>query len=261
MGSLQPNPARLPREDGHHIAYHLTHGIGPGIIFLGGFMSDMTGTKATALEAWCRGEGRAFVRFDYLGHGASGGRFSDGTIGRWTDDAVAVIDQLTQGPQILVGSSMGGWIMLLAALCRPQRIAGLLGVATAADLTEELLWRRLDPAAQRQLQDEGVIHLPSDYPGEPYPITRTLIEEGRTHCLLGQTIALSCPVRLLHGMQDREVPWQISTRVADHLAGDDVRVTLVKDGDHRLSRNQDMDLLTGTLADLLAQFSRSEPRL
>jgi pimeloyl-ACP methyl ester carboxylesterase len=204
-------------------------------VFCGGFMSDMTGTKAQYLDAHCAARDRAFLRFDYLGHGASSGRFTDGTIGRWAEDAVAAIDELTEGPLVLVGSSMGGWIMLLAALARPQRVAGLVGVASAPDFTEDLMWNAWPQAVRDQLTRDGVYHAPSDYDDGPYPITLTLIEEGRRHLLLREPIALTCPVHLLHGLEDADVPWRLSLTLADKLASDDVVVTLVKGGDHRLS--------------------------
>jgi pimeloyl-ACP methyl ester carboxylesterase len=221
----------------------------PGVVFLGGFASDMTGTKATFLESHCRKRGQAFVRFDYFGHGRSSGRFADGTIGRWRDDALAVIDRLTQGPQILVGSSMGGWLMLLAALARPRRIAGLVGIAAAPDFTEALMWAELSPAAREQLLRTGQWLEPSRY-GPDLPITRRLIEEGRRHLLLDAPVAIAAPVRLLHGMADPDVPWRWALRIAERLTGADVVVTLIKDGDHRLSRPEDLARLAATVDEL-----------
>ncbi|MEE8535915.1 MAG: alpha/beta hydrolase [Kiloniellales bacterium] len=248
-------PAIITRSDGATIAYHR---IGrcdsddrrPGLIFLGGFMSDMTGTKATALEAFARERGQAFVRFDYQGHGASSGDFADGTIGRWAEDAVTVLDRVSEGPQILIGSSMGGWIMLLAALARPERVAGLVGVAAAPDFTEDLMWRRYPPEVRETLEREGVYQEPSDTGEEPTTITLGLIEEGRRHLLLGGPIALSCPVRLLHGMKDEAVPWETALRLAEALESRDVEVTLVKDAGHRLSEPQDLARLMATVARL-----------
>ena len=252
-------PGAIDRPGGHRLAYHATAGRAtsadtPGVIFLGGFMSDMTGTKAMALEDHCRDRGLAFLRFDYLGHGQSSGAFTDGTIGRWADDAVAVIDELSTGPQVLVGSSMGGWIMLLAALARPERVVGLLGLAAAPDFTEELIRQGLDDGQRAALLEDGVITMPSDYDDTPYPITRTLIEEGRDHLLLGGPIALSCPVRLLQGMADRDVPWRTALTLAEKLAGDDVEVTLIKGGDHRLSEPQDLMRLGRTLDALIERI-------
>ena len=212
----------------------------------------MTGSKATALEAYARRRGQAFLRFDYQGHGQSSGRFEDGTVGRWAEDAVAAFDALTEGPQILVGSSMGGWIMLLAALARPQRVAALLGIAAAPDFTEDLMWRRFPAEVRAAIEQKGVYHLPSDYSESPYPITKHLIEEGRRHLLLNAPIPLRCPVRLLQGQRDPDVPWQTALRLAEKLESDDVEVTLIKDGDHRLSEPQDLARLEATLDRLLA---------
>ena len=224
----------------------------PGVMFLGGFMSDMTGTKASALEAHCRSRGRACVRFDYSGHGASGGAFRDGTIGAWRDDALAVLDRVARGPQVLVGSSMGGWLMLLVALARPERIAGLVGVAAAPDFTEDLIWSTLDADARRTLTGTGAIVMPCDYGEEPYPITMGLIEEGRNHLLLRAPIALDCPIHLLQGMADADVPWRTALRIAELVESEKVTVELVKDGDHRLSRDRDLARL-GAAVDAVAR--------
>ena len=243
---------RLDRGDGVDLAWRRVPGRGPGVVFLGGFNSDMTGSKAEALAAHCAASGRAFLRFDYSGHGASGGRFVDGTIGRWAADAAAVLDALTEGPQVLVGSSMGGWIaLLLAARLRPGRVAGLIGIAAAPDFTRRMR-AALTPDAQAALARDGVWLRPSQY-GDPYPIARALIEEGEAQCLLDAPIPLAVPVRLLHGQQDPDVPWDLSLAIAERLAGPDVRVVLVKDGDHRLSRPQDLALLTRTLDALLGE--------
>lgn len=244
-------PDRLTLADGITLAYYRIPGAAPGIMFLGGFTSDMTGIKATTLERWRQGRGQAFVRFDYSGHGASSGRFADGTIGRWADEALTVLDQLTEGPQILVGSSMGAWLMLLIALLRPERIAGLLSLACAADFTEYLLWERLDEPLRERLRRERVISLRSPY-DEPYIITMNLIEEAVHHRLLDRTeLPISCPVRLIHGMGDADVPWRTSLRVAEKLTSPDVRLILVKDGEHTLSREKDLRLLTRTLGEML----------
>ena len=252
MSAFDSAPEILARSDGATIAYRLLAGEVPGIVFLGGFHSDMTGAKALYLEEYCRKSRRAFVRFDYFGHGASSGDFAEGTIGRWRDDSVAIIDSLTSGPQILVGSSMGGWVMLLAALARPERIAALVGIAGAPDFTQELLWPRLTPAQRAEIEERGQIVLASDYDPAGYLYRRELIEEGRRHLLLGGPIPLEMPVRLLHGMRDESVPWQLSLRLADRLASRDVRVTLIKDGDHRLSTAPDLALLAQTLDALTA---------
>ena len=219
-------------------------------------MSDMTGSKALSLENLARRQGRAFLRFDYQGHGASTGRFEDGTIGSWTADAVAALDALTEGPQVLVGSSMGGWIMLLTALARPQRVAGLLGIAAAPDFTEDLMWQAYPQEVRDTLRREGVYREPSDYGDEPYTITMRLIEEGREHLLLREAIPIACPVRLIHGMADPDVPWQTSIRLAERLESTDVEVTLVKSGGHRLSEPEDLDRLGRTLEGLLNRLGR-----
>jgi len=251
MPIFSPQPARWPMADGQTLAYHRSPGSTPGVIFLGGFTSDMTGTKATTLEHWCRERGRAFVRFDYSGHGASSGQFKEGTIGQWAGEALAVLDQLTEGPQILVGSSMGGWLMLLTALARPERIAGLLGLACAADFTEYLLWEQLDEGLREQLRRERMISLPCPY-GEPYLITLKLIEEAKSQQLLNRVeLPIHCPVRLIHGMADADVPWRTSLQVVEKLTSPDVRLILVKDGEHTLSRDQDLSLLTRTLGEML----------
>jgi pimeloyl-ACP methyl ester carboxylesterase len=247
-----PAPQVLTTEAGVSIAYHRTPGKSPGVVFLGGFMSDMTGAKAVTVETFCRAQGHAFLRLDYRGHGASSGNFEDGTIGLWAEDALAAFDRLTDGPQILIGSSMGGWIALLTALKRTERIAGLIGIAAAPDFTEELIWAQLTPTQREQLAAEGVLRKPSDYSDKPYAITLKLIQDGRKHQVLRTPIGLTCPVRLLHGMLDPDVPWQRSLRLADKLTSSDVRVSLIKDGDHRLSREQDLKLLCNTVQELLA---------
>jgi pimeloyl-ACP methyl ester carboxylesterase len=225
---------------------------GTGILFLPGFRSDMSGAKATFLDDFCAVRGLPYVRFDYSGHGQSSGRFEDGTIGRWAEDAIAIIDRVAEGPLILVGSSMGGWIMLLAALARPHRVAGLVGIAPAPDFTEALIWRGLTDSERRRLMATGRLERPSDYSEEPTIITRALIEEGRRHLLLSAPVGIHCPMRLLHGMQDPDVPYRLSLELAERIASHDVRVTLVKNGDHRLSRPDDLALLGATIEDLLA---------
>ena len=243
---------RLDRGDGVELAWTSQDGKQPTVVFLPGFRSDMTGDKATALAAFCAARGQALLRLDYSGHGTSGGRFEDGTIGRWTEDALAVIDRQSNGPLVLVGSSMGGWIALRAALARPQRIAALIGIAAAPDFTETLMWEAMTFAERATLMRDGVVHVPSQY-GEPYPITRALIEDGRARLVLNAPIAIECPVRLLHGQQDPDVPWELALRIAEQLTSQDVQVNLVKDGDHRLSRPQDLALICRTLAALLDQ--------
>jgi pimeloyl-ACP methyl ester carboxylesterase len=228
----------------------------PGIVFLGGFRSDMTGTKASTLDEFCHERGLSFLRFDYSGHGASSGDFVTGTISRWFADALAALDHLTEGPQILVGSSMGGWIMLLVALARPERIKGLVGLAPAPDFTETLIWWNLSDDDRARLLTDGKLEQPSDYSQEPTVITRALIEDGRKHLLLNGRIAIDAPVRLLHGLSDRDVPHQISIRLQQRLASQDVVVSLIKDGDHRLSRPQDLARLCGAVEELV-QLSAS----
>ena len=244
--------AILSRPGGATIAYRRLDGGEPGVMFLGGFRSDMTGTKATALEAACREAGRGFVCFDYSGHGQSSGDFLDGTIGSWRDDTVAVLDEVARGRQVLVGSSMGGWIMALAALARPERVAGLVGIAAAPDFTEDLMWNRYGEDVRSELKRKGVLYVPSDYDEEDYPIAYRLIEEGRRHLLLHRPIAIHCPVRLLHGKKDADVPWMTASRFAGQVLSDDVRVFLVPDGDHRLSRDRDLARLWALVDELCA---------
>ena len=244
-------PMMLSGEDGGWIAYHRRTGRAPGVVFLGGFMSDMTGTKATALDRFCAERDQAFLRFDYFGHGASSGDFKDGTVGRWKADALAAIDALTEGPQILVGSSLGGWIMLLAALARPRRVEALVGIAAAPDATEDLMWPELSEEARAMMLRDGFVRLPSQYSPGGYVYTRALIEEGRNHLVMRAPIPIACPVRLLHGMEDPDVPWRTSLALAEKLAATDVQVTLIKDGDHRLSRDADLALLARTVEALL----------
>jgi pimeloyl-ACP methyl ester carboxylesterase len=248
LPAANPESARtLGAPDGQTIAYHVLEGKTPGVMFLGGLMSDMSGTKAIALESHCRAAGRAFVRFDYLGHGESSGRFIDGTIGRWHADTLAVLDQLARGPQILVGSSMGGWQMLLAAHARPERIAGLIGVAAAPDFTEDLMWDQFDDAAKARIRAEGILHLPSEYEDTPYPVSLALIENGRDHLLLRGPLALNCPLHLIHGMADKDVPWQTALKIAKAVSSEDVSVTLVKGGGHRLSAAADLARLASAV--------------
>jgi pimeloyl-ACP methyl ester carboxylesterase len=246
------NPSLLARPDGHSVAYHHSPGKSPGVIFLGGLMSDMTGTKAVALEQALAMMGRGYTRFDYFGHGQSTGKFENGTISRWTDDVIAVLDEVTSGPQVLVGSSLGGWLMLLAALARPERVQGLVGIAAAPDFTPRM-WEEFDDAAREELRTKGVYRRPSEYSEEPYPISMALIEDGNRNLLLERPIPISLPVRLLHGMRDEDVPWQTSLTLAERLESDDVAVTLVKNGDHRLSTPHDIARLV-TVVERLCQI-------
>ncbi len=240
----------LTTSQGRRIAYNLTAGAGPGVVFLGGFRSDKEGTKALALEAWARRTGRAFLRFDYSGHGASSGDFLDGSIGDWFADAQAAILTLTQGPQVLVGSSMGGWIALLMARAHPERLAGLVTIAAAPDFTEDLTWPGLSPDQQREMMDKGQIALPSDYSDEPYIFTRKLIEDGRRNLVLRSPLTFAIPVRLLQGTADSDVPPSVAQRLFDHATGDDIRLTLVKGADHRFSTPACLRLIEEAVADV-----------
>ena len=223
----------LTTGQGRRIAYHQTRGQGPGVVFLGGFRSDMTGTKAQYLQGWAARQGRGFLRFDFSGHGASDGAFQDGCIGDWVQDAVAVLG-LTDGPQVLVGSSMGGWIALLLARAMPDKVAALVTIAAAPDFTEDAIWAGFDAGQRSDLAARGVVYLPSDY-GDPYPITRRLIEDGRNHLVLQKALPLPMPVRMLQGTADRDVDQSVALRLLDHASGPDIRLTLVKDADHRFS--------------------------
>jgi len=242
-------------EDRRKIAVRARAGAAPGLIWLGGFNSDMTGTKALALDAWAAERGRACVRFDYSGHGESGGAFIDGTIGRWLEESVAVFEQFCRGPQVVIGSSMGGWMALLLAreiakreAC-PASLAGLVLIAPAPDFTEQLMWNGFTPEIREEIQTKGVWMRPSQY-GDAYPITRALIEEGRNHLLLGSAIEVGCPVRILQGAQDPDVPWQHAFALAHRLPTEDVVLTMIQDGDHRLSRPQDIARIIAAVAEI-----------
>jgi pimeloyl-ACP methyl ester carboxylesterase len=235
------------------IAVRARAGGSPGLLWLSGFNSDMQGTKALALDAWAAEQVRACVRFDYSGHGISGGAFIDGTIGRWLEECTAVFDRFCDGPQVVIGSSMGGWLALLLAREIARRrgqsranLAGLVLIAPAPDFTEELMWKGFSPEVRQEIETKGVWLRPSQY-GEPYPITRALIEEGRNHLLLGSTIEVGCPVRILQGAQDPDVPWQHAFALAHRLPSDDVVLTMIQDGDHRLSRPQDIARIIATI--------------
>jgi pimeloyl-ACP methyl ester carboxylesterase len=240
----------LIREDGARMAYVRHRGAGPGIVWLGGFKSEMTGTKALALDDWARRQGRAFLRFDYFGHGASSGNFREGTVSRWLADALAALDCLSDGPQILVGSSMGGWLALLAALARPERVAGLLLIAPAVDFTEALLWESFDDTIRRRIWDQGEWLRPSLHDPAPYPITRTLIEDGRRHLLLGRPIAVGCQIRIVQGMEDPDVPFAHALRLLERL-GPDSELTLIQAGDHRLSKPREIARILQMLAAMI----------
>jgi pimeloyl-ACP methyl ester carboxylesterase len=237
----------LPLASGDRLAYRHTQGGSPGVLFCGGYTSDMNGTKAVALDRYCRSMSRAYTRFDYRGHGASTGRFADGTIGGWRADALAVLDRVADGPQVVVGSSLGGWIMLLLALARPERIRALVGIAAAPDFTEDLLLPQASAAQRRQLEADGHWLQPSTYGDPPYPVTRALLEDGRRHLLLRAAIAIRCPVHLLPGQRDPDVPWQTALTLAERLESEDVTIELIKAGDHRLSTPPDLARITAAL--------------
>jgi pimeloyl-ACP methyl ester carboxylesterase len=255
-----PEPAFIEVGDAgsrRRIAVRARPGSAPGVLWLGGFHSDMKGTKAIALDAWAAEQGSACVRFDYSGHGESGGAFADGTIGRWLEESLAVFGQFCRGPQVVVGSSMGGWMALLLAReiaklkAGRASLAGLVLIAPAPDFTEELMWKAFSPEARHELETRGMWLRPSDY-GEPYPITRALIEEGRNHLVLGSAIEVGCPVRILQGAQDPDVPWQHAFALTHRLPSDDVVLTMIQDGDHRLSRPQDIARILAAVAEISA---------
>lgn len=226
-------------------------------MFLGGFHSDMTGSKATALEGLARRRGHAAVRFDYFGHGASTGDFAEGRLGRWRADALAVVDELTEGPLVLVGSSMGAWIAVLVAAARRERVAGLVGVAAAPDFTEELIRARFTPEERETLRRDGVLWRRSPYEEQAWPLTPGLLDEARDHLVLGGPIPVGCPVRLLNGLADADVPWELSRRLVERVESDDVTLTLVKGGDHRLSGPADLARLEDTVGGLLDRTTRA----
>ncbi|MEH2505109.1 pimeloyl-ACP methyl ester carboxylesterase [Bradyrhizobium sp. AZCC 1578] len=245
------------RAAGRRIAVRARAGSGPGLFWLGGFNSDMRGTKALALDAWAAEHGRACIRFDYSGHGESGGAFIDGTIGRWLEDSVAVFEQFCRGPQVVIGSSMGGWLALLLARAiaereaAPATLAGLVLIAPAPDFTEQLMWNSFSDEVREEIRTKGVWMRPSEYgDGAPYPVTRALIEEGRNHLLLGSAIEVGCAVRILQGAQDPDVPWQHAFALAHRLPAEDVVLTMIQDGDHRLSRPQDIARIIAAVAEM-----------
>lgn len=244
---LPPPPALFERPDGVRLAYRHHAGWGPTIVFLPGYMSNMEGGKAVALDQWARGAGRAFLRLDYAGYGASDGEFEEGTLATWRDDALLLIDSLTEGPVVLVGSSMGGWLALLIALARPERVVGLVGIAAAPDFTE---WGFTD-AEKALLAQEGRTVDPSPYGEDPFITTLGFWKSGQALRLLDGEIRIDCPVRLLQGQKDPDVPWQTAVRIMERLRSSDVQAVLIKDGDHRLSRDADIALLIRTVAALL----------
>ena len=257
MQALSDNsPQILEREDGAKIAYHFTAQTDEtkptGVIFCGGLRSDMEGSKALALEEWCRSQGRAYLRFDYTGHGQSSGTFEETCISDWSQDALYVMDNLTEGPQLIVGSSMGGWVSLIVARERPERIQALVGLAAAPDFTEDLMWQELTDAQRETLMNEGQVAVPNDYdPNEPYVISKLLIEDGKNHLLLREPLNIKVPVRLIQGMKDADVPWETALKIQETLVTDDVEIQFVKNGDHRLSTDVDLTRLTRTVGALL----------
>ena len=254
----------LRTSDGEAIAYQHLPGGSPGALFCSGFHSDMQGNKALALEAFCRSKGLQFTRFDYFGHGQSSGAMEDGTIGRWLNDTLTILDQVTTGPQIIVGSSMGGWMMILAAMARPERVAALLGIAVAPDMTEDMRARPLTESQRQSLAVNGWYDLPNEYDDrQPYRITTAMLDEAKQHLVLegaaNQKIPVGVPVRLLHGMCDADVPWQRSLEVLERLEGADVELQLIKSGDHRLSTASDLQRLIRTMEALLPRHPASFP--
>jgi len=243
-------PQYLETTQGRRIGYHKTDGQGPTVVFLGGLKSDMTGTKALYLEDWARAQGRGFLRFDYSGHGQSSGQFKDGCIGDWAEDTLAAVQALTSGPLIVVGSSMGGWQALLLARAMPERIAGLVTIAAAPDFTEDGYWASFTDAQKRDLETVGQVELPSDYM-DPYIITNHLIEDGRRHLVLRDPLALPFMVRCLQGTADTAVSTQTALRLLEHAECPDMRLTLVKDADHRFSDGPCLSLITDAIADIL----------
>ncbi len=235
------------------LAYDLTEGRGPGVVFLGGFRSDKEGTKALYLEEWAQRRGQAFLRFDYSGHGMSSGDFLDGSIGDWAEDAVAIIGGLTNGPQILVGSSMGGWIALLVARAMPEKVAGLVTIAAAPDFTDDSMWAEFGDQERQALLTEGRVDMPSDYSDDPYTITRRLIEDGRKHLVLRQPLPLPFPTRFLQGTSDADVDVSVAHRLLAHAVGPDMRLTLVKDADHRFSDPDCLTVIAHSIEDVIAR--------
>jgi pimeloyl-ACP methyl ester carboxylesterase len=239
----------LPK--GRRLAYVLTEGREPGIVFLGGFRSDMNGAKATAIEAFCRQEGRRCLRFDYTGHGQSSGLFRESTLSHWKRDSLDIVSALTLKPSILVGSSMGAWLALLVALAKPAKVAGLVGIASAVDFTELLVWDKFTPEQKKEMKEEGGLLIPDCYGGEPYPITYKLIKDGRKHLLLGDVLDIRVPVRLIHGTEDKDVPWRMSHELMEHIASPDISLELIKGGDHRLSQPAQLTAITRAIGELL----------
>ncbi len=246
-----PAPDFVNTPSGRRIAYHQIKGQGPGVIFLGGFMSDMEGTKAVYLQDWAERTGRAFLRFDYSGHGSSSEKFTDGCIGDWAADAMTAISSLTDGKQVLVGSSMGGWIALLVARAMPERIAGMVGIAAAPDFTEDDMNKGFSVAQKAEMKATGRVELPSEYSEEPYVITKRLIEDGRNQLVLCDPLDLPFPARFLQGTADEDVDVSVALRLLEHVTGGDIRLTLVKGADHRFSEPEELRLIRKTIHSVL----------
>ena len=263
---MNNNPAsKLSLDNGHTIAYHKftpsptinSDKKTPGIIFLGGFKSDMQGSKAIFIEKFCMENNIDFLRFDYLGHGESSGEFTDFTIGDWAQNTIDVINKLTQGEQILIGSSLGGWLMMLATIAMPQRISALIGIASAPDFTENLMWEKLSDDEKNILKTQGIYTLPLECHNvnqedfEPYTITYQLIEEARNHLLLEDSINIDCPIKLIHGMNDQDVPYQTSITISEKIKSNDVEIILQKNGDHRMSTPESLQTIKSVIKNLL----------
>jgi len=236
--------------NGRRLAYHKTEGSGTGVVFLGGFVSDMQGTKAIHLEDWAKASNRPYLRFDYSGHGESSEEFRDGCIGDWAEDAATLITELTDSPQVLVGSSMGGWISLLMAKRIPHKVAGLVGIAAAPDFTEDSMWAWMDDAQKTQLEEAGFVEMPSEYSDEPYVITRKLIEDGRNQLVLREPLELPFPVRLLHGTADEDVKMSVPLKIIDHATGPDIQLTFVQGVDHRFSGPKELEMIVSAIEEL-----------
>lgn len=239
----------LDTAQGRRIAYHKSEGQGPCVVFLGGLKSDMDGTKAVHLEAWCQAQGRAFLRFDYSGHGQSSERFEDGAIGDWHEDTLEVVQKLVEGPYVLVGSSMGGWQALLLARAKPERLAGLVTIAAAPDFTEDSYWAGFDATQKAALESVGYVELPSDYM-EPYIITKRMIEDGRRHLVLRNPLRFDCPVRFLQGTEDSAVSSETAVRLLHHAEGEDMRLCLVKGADHSFSDETCLGLIEAAILEV-----------
>lgn len=243
-------PDYLESNTGDRIAYHHSSGAAPGILFCGGFRSDMTGSKALHLESWCQANAHQFTRFDYMGHGQSSGEFTQGTISRWVQNAQDILDHVTTGPQIIIGSSMGGWIMLRLAQLRAERLHGLIGIAPAPDFTDKMTKEKMTDEDRATLARDGVLYRPSDY-GDPYPITAHLLEDGANNLVLEEGMEVAVPVRILQGMADSDVPWLHAIDTANAIRSDDVQIHFLKDGDHRMSSPAQLELLVCTIGQLL----------